>query len=115
MIYLLLTRPRMKTVADCDKEIRSIEAQPYVLRESLKDRGLYAFLQNLSQTDFLSEKWLKRCPSTEGGPVGSLIREISHAVWSGQKEKEKKKNKKLLLVSLASETDGQGVFQKVIL
>ena len=52
MIYLLLTRPRMKTVADCDKEIRSIEAQPYVLRESLKDRGLYAFLQNLSQTDF---------------------------------------------------------------
>ena len=93
MIYLLLTRPRMKTVADCDKEIRSIEAQPYVLRESLKDRGLYAFLQNLSQTDFLSEKWLKRCPSTEGGPVGSLIREISHAVWSGQKEKEKKKTK----------------------
>lgn len=99
----------MRTVT---RKSEALEAQAYLLRESLKERGLYASLQNFSQTS-LSEKWLKHCPSTEGGPVGSFIREISHAVWSGQKEKEK--NKKLLLVSLASETDGQGVFQKVIL
>lgn len=61
MIHLLLTRLRMKTLADYDKEIGSVEAQPYLLRESLKERGLYASLQNFSQTDL------------PGGPVAETL------------------------------------------
>ena len=87
----------MKTLTDCDKEIRLVEVQPYLLRESLR-RGdcMSPFKTSLRQTSLVVH-WLRRCTSTAGGPVGSFVREISHAVWSSQKEKRKKEKQKTSL------------------
>lgn len=40
MIYLLLTRPRMKTVADCDKEIRSVRGTGLPPERILEGEGI---------------------------------------------------------------------------
>lgn len=104
----------MKTLADYDKEIGSVEAQPYLLRESLKERGLYASLQNFSQTDLASSGW-DAALLLQGDQLGPWSGKFHMLCGGARRKKEKNKNRKLLLVSLASETDGQGVFQKVIL
>ena len=57
------------------------------------------FKTSLRQTSLVVH-WLRRCTSTAGGPVGSFIREISHAVWSSQKEKRKKQKTSLGLTSI---------------
>ena len=51
------------------------------------------FKTSLRQT-YLVVQWLRRCTSAARGPVGSLVREISHAVWRSQKEKRKKQKQK---------------------